>query len=76
MPMREPKKLQDYSEAEDAALGLEQIAAEIRAHAAHRPLVKWYLNLSFWNPEWKTRDYTPPNGVFVSGTSFSNKAES
>jgi hypothetical protein len=70
--IREPKTLHEFSDAESAARGLEQIAAEIRANADVRPLVKWHLNLSFWNPAWKDPTYRPPNDIIVAGTSFHN----
>jgi len=51
--MREPRNLRHYSSAEDAAKGLEQIAEGLRRGAAKNPLVRWHINISFWNPAWK-----------------------
>ena len=73
MGLRGPKKLENYSPAEAAARGLEQIAAEIRACALDRPLVRWSLDLHFWNPAWTTPAARPKSGVLVAGTSFRNK---
>ena len=52
MPTRPPRNLDAYTDAAQAAAGLEQIAADIRAKARIHPLVRWNLNLSFWNPAW------------------------
>jgi hypothetical protein len=70
--MREPRKLSDYCSAVEAAEGLEQLAATIRANAEIRPLVKWYLNLSFWNPDWTDR-FKASEDHRMTGASFSNK---
>ena len=56
MKMRPPKKVAEYLTAVEAAEGLEELAATIRANAEHRPLVKWSLGLWFWNPRWLTND--------------------
>jgi hypothetical protein len=56
MKMRPPKKVAEYLTAADAADGLEELAANIRARAEHRPLVKWSLSLWYWNPRWLTND--------------------
>jgi hypothetical protein len=50
--MRPPRNLDKFAPAEEAAKGLEQIAASIRERADINPLVKWHLNLSVWNPAW------------------------
>ena len=52
MKIREPKTLDTYLPANETAHALEQLAAQIRAQANYRPLVKWSLSLSFWNPAW------------------------
>ena len=72
MPLRAPKKLENYSAAEEAARGLEQIAAEIRACASARPLVRWSIDLHFWNPTWLP-GVVPPDEILLTGSSFRNK---
>lgn len=55
--IREPKQLDTYLPADEAASALEQLASKIRACGDHRPLVKWSIILSFWNPRWNDREY-------------------
>lgn len=50
---RRPRNLDEYSSAEDAARGLEALAADLRASADIHPLVRWYINVSYWNPAWE-----------------------
>lgn len=57
MKIREPKQLDTYLPAEEAAHALEQLAQQIRAHGDHRPLVKWSITLSFWNARWNDPGY-------------------
>lgn len=56
--MRAPKDLDNYISAEDAATSLENLASNIRAHAEDRPMVKWNLKISYWNPHWLEPDNT------------------
>jgi hypothetical protein len=53
--MRPPKNIADYVSAEDAARALEELAATIRRMIEVRPLVRWSVQLSYWNHDWATR---------------------
>jgi hypothetical protein len=67
--VRAPKKLNEYVSAEDAALALEELAAMIRSFRAQRPLVKWFIRLSYWNPEWSTQQ----GGTVLTGIDYASK---
>ena len=60
--MRPPKSLENHLPAWEAAEALEELAAQIRDNARVRPLVKWTLALSYWNPAWAT-NHTPPSSM-------------
>lgn len=59
--MREPKNLAEYVSRDAAAKGLEALAADIRGGkiGEHKEcandLVKWDINVRFWNPAWKAK---------------------
>ena len=56
----------------EAAEGLEEIAATIRADASAHPRVRWSLMLSFWNPAWEIET---PDGC-LRGISYNNTPSS
>ena len=58
--MPPPRNLHEYISAEAAAQGLEDMAATIRRHALGRPLVKYLVKLSYWNPQWADKTETRP----------------
>ena len=66
--IRKPKNLKDYTSAEEAAAGLEDMARSIRAHSAIRPLVRYSVRLSYWNHEW--REIQP--GVICLSVNYGN----
>ena len=65
-----PKNIAAMTTAIDAAEGLEEIAAGLRATAATRPLVRWSLTLSFWNPQWA--EHSLPVHTRLLGISYHN----
>lgn len=68
--IRLPKSLDKMTTAADAAEGLREIADELEAEAHIRPMVRWHLTMSYWNPIWAT-DQAPEG--FLRGISYSNK---
>lgn len=53
MKMRPPKNLREYTSAQDAALWLRRVAADIeKGHATERVMID--VNIRFWNDEWLT----------------------
>lgn len=52
--MREPRNIQKYTNRDQAAQGLEDLARDIRS-GSETTLVRWYANVSFWDPAWKTQ---------------------
>ena len=71
--MRTPKNLHEYLTAELAAAALEHLAANIRAHAESRPMVRWSINLHYWNQRWTTND--PGTDHIVMSVSYSTKPQ-
>lgn len=69
--MRAPKNLDKYISAEEAARGLEELAANLRRNKVFRPQVSWSLRIAYWNPAWLEKDYDNPEGVIVTNVSFS-----
>jgi hypothetical protein len=53
MKIRRPRDTEHYLPAERVAAFLEEIAADIREGKEKRPLVKYRLAVSYWNPEWE-----------------------
>lgn len=52
MKLRPPKNLETYLPAEEAAASLEELAENLKRLGAHGHLVKWTIQLSYWNPAW------------------------
>lgn len=69
--MRAPKNLDDYTDAETAAKGLEDYARDLRANAAPGDRVKWSLNVCCWNDEWLKQQ--APGRVVVAGQAITSK---
>lgn len=54
--MKKPRDIKNYISAEDAALGLEDMARSLRERATSRHLVKYSVSLSYWHPDWEKTD--------------------
>lgn len=52
MKLRAPKDIETYLSADEAGRALEQLAANLRAARDPRLLVKWSIQLSYWNYGW------------------------
>jgi hypothetical protein len=71
MSIREPRDLvENYLGAQESARRLRALADQIEGASHARPLVKWRIDLSFWNPAWKE----PPKSPFIlTGQSFASQ---
>lgn len=70
--MKAPRKIHEYTTAEEAASGLEDMARSIRAHAEIRPLVKYLVRLDYWNPRWSDKTASQPKTI-VTGVDYANQ---
>lgn len=70
--MRPPRKLRDFTTAEEAAKVLEDMAAMIRSAASGRPIVKYFIRLDYWNPDWLDKSKDRPNTI-VTGIDYSKQ---
>jgi hypothetical protein len=52
--MRKPKNLDQYTDIEAAAAGLEKLARDIR-NQVPGTLIRWNINLSFWHTDWEDK---------------------
>jgi hypothetical protein len=57
---RKPRNLDRYSPAAEAIRGLEALAADLRKNAREGDLIRWDINLSFWNPDWERQPRPKP----------------
>lgn len=55
--MRQPKNLDQYTDVETAAKGLEDFARDLRVNALEGDRVKWDLNVRMWNDAWIRRGH-------------------
>lgn len=51
---RRPKNIAAYETVESATKGLEGLAADLRRRAAPGDMLRWEINLHFWNENWLT----------------------
>lgn len=52
MTIRPPKNIETYLPATEAADALIELADNLKRLGKSGHLVKWSINLSYWNPDW------------------------